>query len=73
MPTLIQATEIEKDIYYYITRLNEIKRLYLNHETDILNKNKDKIQRLVDEYETKFKNTKQYDWRLSESIKTFIL
>jgi hypothetical protein len=54
-------------------RLNLIKSLYLNHEVETLNQNKDKIRKLVDEYETKFRDTPEYDSMLTGSIEAFIL
>ena len=65
--------ESENDHGYYELRLNEIKRIYIQEGREILDKNLDKIKKLVEEYREKFQETTEFNSTLVESIETFIL
>ena len=60
-------------IEYYNLRLNEIKMIYLAEGREVLEKNKNKVKKLVEDYNQGFKGTEEYDSMLVESIEAFIL
>jgi hypothetical protein len=66
----IEATM--QGIEYYQVRLEEIIRIFKDHETDLLEKNKDKIIELIEGYKS-FKGNPSYTPLLPSVVENFIL
>jgi hypothetical protein len=61
----ILLNKIEENIAYYQLRLEFIRKLFKDHQHDLLQRNADKIKRLVEGY-NRFKNDENYDSLLAE-------
>jgi hypothetical protein len=70
--TQLENTTLENSIEYYQLRLSHILSLWEKGETDLIDKNKDEIQKLVEEYE-KFEPNSKYIHSLSGAIKELVL
>ncbi|MBS3084938.1 hypothetical protein J4411_03435 [Candidatus Pacearchaeota archaeon] len=63
---------IGKKIEYYERRFGCLIRLFREHQTELLNKNSDKIEELIFKYKT-FKKDIKYNPLLVGVVETFIL
>jgi len=59
-------------IDYYHLRLEFVKTLFREHQTELLNKNSDRIKMLIAEYRS-FQENKEYNSSLVKTIELFIL
>lgn len=69
---MITASKPTEEIDYYNQRLEFIKTLFREHQSELLNKNSNKIKNLIDEYKF-FKEDKKYKPSLAKTIELFIL